>query len=147
MIIGDTPMVLSGDYHPDQCWFPFMSGTIIPKSQEISGPLNDISRRQHTGMIRIGEAHRSPYVYTEGVPQTVLPFEEFRRVSGKQWIKLLAEKCPGWSLNGGVLLLLPKKESISKWCSENCAGRFRIQKTGVIFEQDSDYIMAKLRFG
>lgn len=150
-VVGEPPMILSGDYHPDQGWFSFMVGSIFRKTEAVNKPVNDISYRRHTGRVRILAQHWAPYIYEKGVPQIVLPFAEFKRVSNAQWMELWAADCPGWERNNAGQVLCLKlsepKHNIQKWCEENCAGRFKMYPDGVILERISDYILTKLRFG
>lgn len=150
VVTDEEPVILKGEYDPNQTWLSFMRGTIFKKivTQVNSSPRKKIHNHLHATCT--GD-DRQPYVYERGVDQRVIPYSEFRRVSNKQFATIRDAGFPGWdrTQEGEVCTAVYpsfKRPEVLVWCEENCVGRYSVKQTIAYFSSIRDAALARLWF-
>jgi len=153
-IVGEQPLVLSQDYDPRQFWLPFSNFLILfLRPQPEHHEKISIKKRLERTFAIVSHHHRPLYVFEENVPQLLLPFKGWRKVSKTGWIRLTDAKHPGWERDAENRLYNfgfdPKQhEDVEAFCEDNCRGRFYLKKKGRIFlELQTDFLITKIAFG
>lgn len=153
MIVGEQPVVLFGNYEPDQLWFPFMQGCAFrAPAPEKKAPQSTLPKINLTRVYaKVPESARKMYRYEEGNEQHVLPFEEHRFVTTKERVVIAHAKYPAWprTQDGKPLRIsFPKtrKDELKAWARENARGRVAIHADYAVFSDKQDAAMARLMF-
>lgn len=158
--VGAGVLVLEKVYDADQHWLPFVTAVFPtpPPSQppetaeqEAAVARRKLRRRKRNPHANVHHTHQYIAIYEKGVPQRVMPFEEFRRVTHGEYDRLNKADFPAWDrTNNGDLLRLEfsasQRHAILEWCQENCLGRFYPRERMVLFESDLDAVCAKMVF-
>lgn len=147
-------MVLRRWYDPDQLWFPFMQGAIFlirdeaeVKREHRPVPPAKLERKTYA---RMDPGAQHPYVYEKDVPQYVLPFTEFKRLSNKHFKRINLADFPTWERDEHGepfrVWILERPYDPIEWCTENFDGRFHCSRQLITCEKEIDALRAKLVF-
>jgi hypothetical protein len=157
-LVGAEPMILS-TYDRNQLWLPFMIGAIftadVVEPVRIAADHNKRNAgrdRRHTHVPNEApHYYRKPYLYEKGVPQYVLPFGEFKRLSNSQFKDFADAGYPTWDRNPETAMpyrihIRDRPFDPAQWCEENFDGRFHCSTRVITVEREMDAIRAKLLF-
>lgn len=152
MMVGCVGMVLYGSYDPDQTWLPFMQGTVFVPQETPNTETGKLTQAKINRVhAPVPDDCRRPYRYEDDVPQMVLPFVEFRKVSNGDQKKLEQTKFPGWDRDSKgnlyrITFTIDRYEAVKDWCEVNCRKRYVLKRTSAVFESAEEAFPVKLFF-
>jgi hypothetical protein len=165
-IIGDETMVLRGDYHDDQGWFPFMRGTVFIKPAPPPAPPRTACARQNAvEQHRANLRHRAKaeFVWIDGVyrnlwprvdlTQLRLPFAHSTRMTKEEFETILQQCAPFFERTpSGGLATVPihhlRLSEAKEWCDVNCRSFYFVNRPagGITFQSLTEAAAVKLIF-
>ncbi len=156
-VVGEQLVVLRGPRDPRQAWLPFVHAVLCDQSNLAEGN-KPVAQRSSGEKLSFRWAsdrridpgpHRVLYEHVRDVPQILLPFEEFRRISTREWRRITLADHPSFErLPDGRLPMITfhpaNFAAVLAWCQENSRGRFFCARQFAGFERLHDAVLAKL---
>jgi hypothetical protein len=165
-VVGETPMMLSQLYDPDQFWLPFMQGAILhnPMTHYVRG-FDIVLTNHQESLIRLGNRARGShsqnrhgdqefwtdlYDRKKYVPSQYLLPLEWRAMSQSEYTRYSRGVFECNSDKKPLMLKFQGREGdVREWLLRVTRGRFYIcscwdMEQDVYFELQSDYVFARL---
>lgn len=149
---GSVMILHSRDYSADQLWLDFVGPICFVESpwRPEEAPVITGRSKIYKPYAKLSDEYRYPYVYETGVDQHVLPFAEFKQLTGGQFKRLTQARFPAWDKTDTAkptchsLVVDSISQSTRDWCLEHLVGQFCIKKKTIWFQYYIDFVAAKL---